>query len=129
MRDRLLGSWTLLRAEVVDKGRVVDPMAFGPHPAGFIHYLPNGLMTALIAPDNVCPVAPADAAGFMGYGGSYTVLSDRVIHHVRITSRPQDVGADYVRLVSWQDGKLWLATPDPPDPGQRAMRLLWSRLD
>lgn len=128
MRDRLLGSWTLLRAEVVDKNRVVDPMAFGPHPAGFIHYLPNGLMAALIAPDNACAVPPA-AAGFMGYGGSYTVLSDRVVHHVRINSRSQDVGTDYVRLVSWQNSKLWLATPDPPVSGQRAMRLLWSRLD
>lgn len=131
----LLGSWQLISALGLRDGIETDEQPFGSQPQGFIHYIPDGRMAALIAhmdqavlPDSATAEERWTAARlFTAYGGTYTVAGNVVTHHVDICSNPIGIGCDYVRYVELNDDLLLIRTPNVMPVG-RPMSLVWRRI-
>jgi hypothetical protein len=143
LKDKLLGTWRLVRAFETRDGRIVDAYPLGRSPRGFIHYLEDGRMSVLIAHDGRQPLssgsrraAPepelaAAAQSFDAYAGPYGVRDEHtVVHHLEVSQFQNDVGKDYVRSVEFIDDELHLGTPEfRVADGIRGMKLVWKRLD
>ncbi|MFC3172842.1 lipocalin-like domain-containing protein [Novosphingobium bradum] len=134
-RARLLGSWKLVSAVVQKDGRDSDEQGFGPEPNGYIHYMPDGRMAALIAHTDQAAPPPgatdaerlAQAGNFVAYGGFFTLDGDTVTHHVDVSSSAAGMGLDYVRHLTLDGDRLEIRTP-PAIPIGRAMSLVWQRV-
>src|SRR3954454_22570477 len=94
LRDRLIGTWKLMSAmrEEIPSGEKTPFL--GENPTGFLHYMPEGRMLALItragrkAPTGkVANAAEAEALirSMISYGGTYECGDDEVIHHCDIS--------------------------------------------
>ena len=90
LRDRLIGSWKLVSAmrEEISSGEKTPFL--GENPTGFLHYMPDGRMLALITRAGRKPPAgnvatPAEAEGLIrsmiAYGSRYECVGDEVLHH------------------------------------------------
>lgn len=139
----LVGSWTLLSWRTLGQAedgseRIAHPM--GEHPSGVIHYGADGRMAVLIASAGRAPFAGGDFLGgtseerarayrtFIAYAGSYEVRTDRVLHHVDISSYPNWVGSVQERFVRFDGGRLVLSTaPILTDGRSRRSELVWER--
>jgi len=140
-KDALVGTWKLVSAtDTTEKGEKRD--AFGSGAVGFLIYTADGRMTAMIShggrkalsvPDYIAAPAEERAAAFAtftAYAGTYTLESNRVIHHVQIASLQNRVGSDQVRtIVKLQDDELILRTPPFLKGGRMVTtELTWQRL-
>jgi hypothetical protein len=100
---------------VNDKGNPVR----GPHPTGYIHYDPSGVMSVQIQPDWERPKfsfgkstpeqAKAALEGYSAYFGTYFVdeQAATVTHRRTGNINPGDMG-DFVRKVEFRDSRLIL---------------------
>ena len=72
----------------------------------------------------------ADAfATFFAYAGRYSVNSDKVVHHVEISSVQNWVNTDMVRLVKFDGDRITLRTPPLSVGGTtQATDLVWERV-
>lgn len=134
----LIGSWDLVRIDLIGPGAESLPPAFGGHPQGVLHYMADGRMVAIIQGAGRAPMpggrrGASDAdwrrAGksFTAYAGSWDLVGDRVVHHVDFNSFPNDVGVDYIRFARMEGDLLVLETPIDGPPDSRPMRLFWRR--
>ncbi|HMO69983.1 MAG TPA: lipocalin-like domain-containing protein [Novosphingobium sp.] len=134
----LIGSWDLVRVDLIGPGSESLPPAFGGKPQGVLHYMADGRMVAIIQSARREAFAggrrgATDAdwrrAGksFTAYAGDWELRGDRVIHHVDFNSYPNDVGVDYIRHARIEGGLLVLETPIDGPPDSRPMRLIWKR--
>ena len=140
MKDRLLGTWTLVSAEREEIPSGAKRAYLGDNPSGFLHYLDDGRMMAIItrggrqAPaGKVANAAEAEALvrSLVAYGGTYECEGDKVIHHCDISWNQSFTGTDQVRTVTFEGDRLILSPPPSPDPTDGAMsirRLTWKRL-
>jgi hypothetical protein len=137
-QEDLLGSWTLVRIELLDPADT-GPPPFGGKPEGVLHYLPDGRMVAILHQAGRADIPGGRKGGtdqewkraarsFTAYAGPYEIMSDHVVHHVEFNAFPNDVGTDYIRYARIEDGMLVLETPLDPGPDQRPMRLFWKRM-
>lgn len=140
MKDRLVGTWTLVAAEreEIPAGRTRDYL--GENPSGFLHYLPDDRMMAIItragrkAPAGaVANPAEAEALvrSLVAYGGTYTCEGDVVTHHCDISWNESFTGTLQKRTVTFEGDRLILSPPPSPDPTDGIMsvrRLTWKRL-
>jgi hypothetical protein len=138
----LLGTWQLSHSYETLNGNIVNTKPLGEKPTGFIHYLDDNRMAALIAQDGRKPISNNTrrngseaelaemARTFDAYAGPYTIRDENtVVHHLEISSFQNDLGADYVRGVKLENGELSLSPPDVETPeGVRGMVLVWRRL-
>jgi hypothetical protein len=118
LAKRLIGTWRLVEF-VDDQGRP----ARGPHPTGYIHYDPSGIMSVQIQPDWERPKfsfgkstpeqAKAALEGYTAYFGTYIVdePTATVTHRRTGNINPGDMG-DFVRKVEFRDNRLILRSRD-----------------
>jgi len=80
-------------------------------------------MTAMISYGGRKPLSVADRISapleeraeafttFFSYGGRYSMVGDKVIHHVEISSVQNWVNTDLVRLIKFDGAQITLRTP------------------
>ena len=140
MKDRLIGTWTLVSAEREEIPAGVKTAFLGENPSGFLHYAPDGRMLALItragrkAPaGKVATPTEAQALirSMIAYGGTYTCVGDEVTHHCDISWNQSFTGTTQKRAVTFEGDRLILSPPPSPDPTDGTMsvrRLTWKRV-
>lgn len=136
----LIGTWKLVSVEHRSPdGEVRNP--YGPNPAGYIIYTPEGFMSVTIMGADRPSFASGDrlagtreelaaaAERYMSYCGTYDYQGERVIHHVRVSLLPNWVGTAQVRAVQLDGNRLTLGTPTELQGGRsRAAKLVWERV-
>ena len=136
----LSGTWKLVSFTTEDLASGESTGLFGAHPEGFLSYGPDGRMYAILTKDNRKPPAdflPTDAEridlynGFCSYAGTYTVVDDKVSHHVDASWNESWTGTVQVRRFRFEGERLILQTEpaDNPVNGRRCIStLVWVRL-
>jgi Lipocalin-like domain len=137
--QRLMGTWKLVSAEREDVGSGARSAYLGEDPSGYLHYLPDGRMMAIItrggrkAPaGRVANAAEAEALirSMVAYGGTYRCEGDKVIHDCDISWNQSFTGTQQVRTMTFDGDRLTLSPPPSPDPTDGTMsvrRLVWER--
>lgn len=141
MRDKLVGTWTLVSARTTRSTGERNDAPYGTHPSGFITYTPEGRMSAIVGFDARSPLstdewyrAPAGERAeafstFLAYAGSYSVMPDRVIHHVDVASIQNWVNTDLVRMVKYAGETIILSTlPEGTAGNTPIYELTWRRI-
>lgn len=145
----LIGSWRLLRWEIVYGDRRPPTLPYGADAVGLIVYAADGFMSACIArcgrarlsSDSVrsAPAAERLAAfeSYFHYAGPYELRRGpalptglQVIHRVTMSLNPNFVGTEQVRDVEFDaSGTLTLSASDtvPGSAVVRHHRLRWAR--
>jgi hypothetical protein len=140
MKDRLIGTWTMVSSvrEEIPSGEKSD--TFGPNPHGFITYGPDGRMSAIITrrdrkPPDGGRATPAEAEALfrsmMSYAGTYTFDGKEVTHHVDISWNESFTGGKQKRFVAFEGNRLKLSTPQSLDPidGKMSVRTMtWEKV-
>jgi hypothetical protein len=114
-KEMLVGTWRLIAASNVTGKGVIKDEAYGRDPTGLLTYTADGRMMALITDggrkrlSKYFRVAPAgeQARAYstsLSYAGTFTLNGNRVIHHVEVSSDPNRVNADLVRIVTKMEG-------------------------
>src|SRR3954454_8252778 len=94
LSDRLIGTWRLVSATCGEIPAGTRTAFLGENPSGFLHYMPEGRMLALItragrkAPvGKVANAAEAEALirSMISYGGTYECGDNEVVHHCDIS--------------------------------------------
>ena len=128
---QLLGVWELVSIE--DRGSQGEQSLWlGPHPTGTITYSPGGRMAVqfmgdprpVVATPNawqgrqINPAVPIDElhdalGGYYAYFGTYSVdfVKHVVVHHIRASLHPSEVGIDYERPYRFEGDLLILRYP------------------
>ena len=115
----ILGTWKLRSfvREVIATGQHHNE--FGEEPDGYISYLPDGRMYAILVTDHrVKPeaAAPTDEekiklfGSLIAYAGTYSVASDKVVHHVDISWNQNWTGTEQVRFYKLDGDTLTITT-------------------
>lgn len=98
---------------------------FGPKPRGYISYLPNGRMHAILTADNrIHPAAPvptrdekAELFGTMiAYAGTYSVDGDRIVHDIETSWNELWAGSRQLRFFAFDGDTLTITTAAGPSP-------------
>ena len=140
LRDRLIGSWKLVAAmrEEIPSGERTPFL--GENPTGFLHYMPDGRMLAMITRAGRKPpagnvVTPAEAAGLIrsmiAYGSRYECIGDEVLHHCDVSWNEKFTGTIQRRKVTFEGNRMTLSPPPSVDPldGKMSLRTLtWVRV-
>jgi hypothetical protein len=113
-RDLILGSWRMTSWVTKDVSTGERQDALGPNPRGTVVYTPERV-TFLIVKDNRkrpnrLPPSDGEKIGLFdtmfAYSGSYTVESDRVVHHVDLSWNEAWSGTDQVRFCKVDEDTL-----------------------
>lgn len=140
VKERLIGTWTLVSAEREEIPSGAKTAFLGENPSGFLHYMPDGRMLALItrggrkAPaGKVATATEAEALirSMIAYGGTYACDGDEVTHHCDISWNQSFTGSKQKRKVQFDGERLILSPPPSPDPTDGTMsvrRLTWKRV-
>jgi len=140
LRERLIGTWRLIAAEREEIPSGTKTAFLGDNPSGFLHYMPDGRMLALItrsgrkAPvGRVANATEAEALirSMISYGGRYECVGSEVIHHCDISWNESFTGTVQKRTVTFDGDRLILSPPPSPDPTDGTVsirRLVWEKL-
>ena len=140
MKERLIGTWTLVSAEREEIPSGAKTAFLGENPSGFLHYMPDGRMLALITrggrkalAGKVATATEAEALirSMIAYGGTYTCDGEEVTHHCDISWNQSFTGSKQKRKVQFDGERLILSPPPSPDPTDGTMsvrRLTWKRV-
>jgi Lipocalin-like domain len=135
----VLGTWKLKSfvREVTATGEKYNQM--GENPTGYLSYSADGRMYAILTMDNrIKPldVIPTDEQrvklhqSLQAYAGKFTVLPDKVIHHVDISWNEAWTGTDQVRFYKL-DGNILTITnsnKSPVDGREGRTVLVWEKV-
>jgi hypothetical protein len=126
LKDRIVGTWRVISWESLRPNGQSVNIWMGLHPTGLILYQPNGYMAVQVMADPRPTFAQNPAAssppfdefrnaffGYYAYWGTYTMneSGNGVIHNVRGSERPYEVGTTFPRSVSIDGTKLVITTP------------------
>jgi hypothetical protein len=140
LRDRLLGSWRLVSAMREEMPSGEKTPFLGKKPTGFLHYMPDGRMLAMITRAGRKPpagevVTPAEAEGLVrsmiAYGSRFECVGDEVLHHCDLSWNEKFTGTVQRRKVTFDGDRLILSPPpsaDPLDGKMSVRRLTWERV-
>lgn len=113
----VVGAWKLLafsREDVVS-GEIIRP--WGENPSGYLMYLPDGHMSAVLTGEGRKAAAPGDEkqvaqlySTMAAYAGTYTVEGDILVHHVEAAWLPAWVGTDQPRQAKLEGNTLTVRT-------------------
>jgi len=135
----ILGTWKLKSfvREMTATGEKYNQM--GDHPDGYLGYSADGRMYAIITTDN--RTKPLDVIltdeqrvklhqTLQAYAGTYTVQSDKVIHHVDISWNEAWTGTDQVRFYKLDGNVLTNTTVNksPVDGREGRTVLVWEKV-
>ena len=140
LRDRLIGTWKLVSAmrEEISSGEKTPFL--GENPTGFLHYMPDGRMLALITragrkppAGNVATASEAEGLirSMIAYGSKYECVGDEVLHHCDLSGNEKFTGTVQRRRVTLDGDRLTLSPPPSVDPldGKMSVRTLtWERV-
>ena len=142
-RNPVIGTWRLVSVETLRPGGEVSHEWMGRNPVGLIIYDPTGQMSVQIMRDprptfeagRNRPETPeefkAAYEGYYAYFGTYEVNEAEgiVLHRVRASLWPREVGRDYRRHFALTGDRLVLTTPAFQAAGeQRRNQLTWERV-
>jgi len=141
LAEKILGVWELQSWETVVDDRVVG-YPLGEQASGFLAYHPAGFMSVNIsAPNRVrLPVdepfegdpklVALDAKGYLSYCGPFSLVSENeLIHHLKLCSFENWVGADQHRYAQLNENTLTLSTAPRLLRGKQGLgRLTWKRV-
>jgi Lipocalin-like domain len=140
IRDRIVGTWTLVSMEQVMKDGTTRPFpSFGPHAKGFLMYQVEGYMCAeIVNPDRLKWADPAHitpqeklaaADGAFAYCGRYEidVKQERIVHLPEVASDPGYVGSRQIRPYRFAGGRLILSDVEKDDPSVSRWKLEWEK--
>ena len=106
----ILGAWKLMSYVREDAATGETSRPWGEKPTGYLMYLPDGHMSAIITSEGRAAVAPTDEkfnekmgqllSTMAAYAGTYTVQGGKVIHHVEVAWFPSWVGSDQPREIN-----------------------------
>ena len=142
-KDALVGTWKLVSAtETTKKGEV--RAAYGwQNPAGLLTYTADGRMMAITTNGRRKPLSVSDNIGapaeeraeafatMTDYAGSYTLNGNKVIHHIEVSSMPNAVNTDQVRLIiNLKGNSLALRTLTMANAGEQIAyrEVVWERI-
>ncbi len=134
--DRLVGTWSLVRATSTTAAGDRNQNPYGASPSGLLTYSASGRVMALISFGGRKPLSvrakaeeKADAFDtFLAYAGRYSLLGNRVTHHVEVSSIQNYVNRDLVRTVTFENDRMTLVTPPTPVNGKvQTLELTWQR--
>lgn len=135
--DRLVGTWTLVRATSTTAAGERNDNPYGVSPSGLLTYSATGRVIALISFGGRKPLSVKAKTEekveafdtFLAYTGRYSLIGDKVTHRVEISSIQNYVGRDLVRTVSFEGDRMTLVTPPTPVNGKvQTLALTWQRL-
>ena len=113
----ILGAWKLVSYTREDAVSGETSRPWGEHPSGYLMYLPDGHMSAVLTSEGRKAAAPSDerkAAQLLfsmaAYAGTYTVEGGGVVHHVEVAWLPSWVGSDQPREAKLEGDTLTIRT-------------------
>jgi hypothetical protein len=123
-RDLLLGSWRMTSWVTTDVATGEQRDALGENVRGFALYTPERVMFLILKSNRKPPQRspPSDEEKIalydtmFAYSGSYTVESDRVIHHVDMSWNEAWSGTEQVRYGALHDHTLTYRTAAAKNP-------------
>jgi len=139
-KQRLLGTWKLVSVVGEDLTTGEKSDFFGPSPAGYISYTPDGRMMVInVRSDRKRPAGtrptPEEAADLfqsvLAYGGDYTIEGNEITHHVDISWNEVWTGTKQTRAFRFDGDRVHLSTKPSPDPvhGRMSVRTMtWEKL-
>lgn len=113
----ILGAWKLTEfaREDTASGEIIRP--WGEAPSGYLMYLPDGHMSAVLTAEGRKAAAPGDEkqvaklySSMAAYAGTYSVHEDTVVHHVDVAWLPGWVGSDQPRQIKLDGQTLTIRT-------------------
>ena len=123
-KDALLGAWrmTSWTYEIVGTGEKRD--ALGADPRGWIVYSPKRVMVLVLKSDRKKPAGlvptPDEKLALydtmFAYSGTYTVKSDRVIHHLDMSWNEAWTGTEQVRFCKIEGNILTYTSAPAKNP-------------
>ena len=132
--NALLGTWRLKSfvREVAGTGERYNQL--GEQPDGYISYGAEGRMLVFFVSDEQ-PHPRAEPTDdervklhkmMLAYGGTYTLLPDKVVHHIDIEWDGRRLGTDQVRFYTIEADKLVIKTEPNKSPidGREGMGIL-----
>jgi hypothetical protein len=135
----ILGTWRLQSfvREVIATGQRYNE--FGERPDGYISYLPEGRMHAILTiDDRMRPGTPLPMreekikiGTTIGYAGTYTVTGDKITHHIDFSSNQSWTGTEQVRFYQIDGDTLTITTAVNKNPrdGQDARTVaVWKKV-
>jgi hypothetical protein len=141
MSASIIGTWKLVSASTSTASGERNETPFGKSPAGFLTYTQDARMTAIISYGGRAPLSSSDShlasveeqaeafRTFVAYGGRFTLSSDKVIHHVEISSIQDWVDTDLIRSIKFEGERIVLTAPPMSVDGKvQTFELIWQRL-
>jgi Lipocalin-like domain len=141
LSETIIGVWELHSWETVVDDKVIG-YPLGEQASGFLAYHPTGFMSVNIsAPNRVRlptdspfegdpKLLALDAKGYLSYCGPFSIVSEHeLIHHVKLCSFENWVGADQRRDAQLNEHTLTLSTAPRLLLGKKGIgRLTWTRV-
>jgi lipocalin-like protein len=141
-RERLIGTWHVVRAGTFRKDGVFEPYPeYGPNAIGYLMYDPTGHMCVSLAnpvhrrwANREKPTAEEKARSYDStfvYCGTYEVREkeSQVIHRPELCSWPHYIGTDQVRNFRLEGDQLILSAEETPPNGEyRRYQITWQRV-
>ncbi len=117
---QFIGTWRLVSWRARDASGT-ESQPYGDEPHGYIIYSEAGYMSALIQ-GNDGPGIPGVGL-YLGYGGPFEVMDDRVVHIVELSSFPPFVGSRQERMATFEANTLVLSAENEG----AVHRITWQR--
>jgi hypothetical protein len=136
----LLGTWKLKSyvRELTATGEQYN--LFGDHPDGYLSYSQEGRMFTIITADKrITPKDPNPSdeepvklhQTMSSYAGTYTLDSDKVVHHVDISWNQQWNGTDQVRFYKLEGDKMTITSAPAKHPADGSFErsiIVWEKV-
>lgn len=113
----VVGAWKLVAFERRDAVSGETSYPWGQKPLGYLMYLPDGYMSAVLTSEGRKTVPANDDKqvaqlfnNMAAYAGKYTVSGDTVVHHVEVAWLPTWVDSDQPRQLTFDGDALRIQT-------------------
>ncbi len=136
LRDKIVGTWTLVSVVYEDQETKQRTPVLGQHPKGRQIATADGRWLALVTAEGR-PVPKTDEERaqalrtMIAYTGCYRVEDGKVITKVEAAWNEAWVGGEQVRFIRFEGDRLFIESPPMPHPNQnnRVVRVIviWDR--
>jgi hypothetical protein len=136
LRDKIVGTWTLVSVVYEDQETKQRTPVLGQHPKGRQIATADGRWLALVTAEGR-PVPKTDEERaqalrtMIAYTGRYRVEDGKVITKVEAAWNEAWVGGEQVRFIRFEGDRLFIESPPMPHPNQnnRVVRVIviWDR--
>ncbi|MCF3145197.1 lipocalin-like domain-containing protein [Streptomyces platensis] len=122
--DDLIGAWSLVSFHEIDPMGERSEGPLGPDPLGQLLYTADGRVSVhMMRPDS-----GGAAASYMGYGGSWWLSGNQVVHRIEFTPRADWIGTEQDRQAELDGDRLTLYASTRILQFLHRRVLVWQRL-